>query len=67
MITDIISFGEPLFEFNQAKGVESGPDYLSGFGGDASNLACSAARQGASVAMLAHLGADVFGDKFVEL
>ncbi|SDR48588.1 sugar kinase [Pseudovibrio sp. Tun.PSC04-5.I4] len=67
MTADIISFGEPLFEFNQVKGIESGPDYLSGYGGDASNLACSAARQGASVAMLAHLGSDVFGDKFVQL
>ncbi|WP_068087943.1 sugar kinase [Polycladidibacter stylochi] len=67
MTTDIISFGEPLFEFSQVKGVETGPDYLSGFGGDTSNFACSAARQGAKVSVLAHLGTDVFGDKFIDL
>ncbi|WP_068312856.1 sugar kinase [Polycladidibacter hongkongensis] len=67
MSADIISFGEPLYEFNQVKEVAEGPDYLSGFGGDASNFACSAARQGAKVAMLSHLGSDVFGDEFIKL
>ncbi|MDD7912052.1 sugar kinase [Pseudovibrio exalbescens] len=67
MTAEIISFGEPLFEFSQVKESGDGPDYLSGFGGDTSNFACSASRQGASVAVLAHLGADVFGDKFVDL
>lgn len=68
MTADIISFGEPLFEFNQVKDYQGqGPDYLSGYGGDASNFACSAARQGANVAMFTHLGADVFGDKFMDL
>ncbi len=68
MTAEIISFGEPLFEFNQVKDYKGeGPDYLSGFGGDASNFACCAARQGASVAMLTHLGNDIFGNKFIEL
>ncbi|WP_068319059.1 sugar kinase [Polycladidibacter hongkongensis] len=67
MAIDIISFGEPLFEFSQVKTPSEQADYLSGFGGDTSNFACCAARQGANVAVLAHLGADVFGDKFVEL
>ncbi|SFU16198.1 2-keto-3-deoxygluconate kinase [Pseudovibrio denitrificans] len=68
MTAEIISFGEPLFEFNQVKEYSGeGPDYLSGFGGDASNFACCAARQGASVAILTHLGNDVFGNKFIDL
>ncbi|MTI16028.1 sugar kinase [Rhodobacteraceae bacterium RKSG542] len=67
MTAEIISFGEPLFEFSQVKTPVAGADYLSGFGGDTSNFACAAARQGAKVAVLAHLGSDVFGDKFVEL
>jgi len=60
---DILCFGEPLYEFNQQ------PDgrYLAGYGGDASNCAVAAARSGASVGMFTHLGADVFGDSFIEL
>ena len=64
---DIISFGEPLYEFSQIPGQDKEISYLSGFGGDTSNFAVSAARQGAKVAMLAHLGTDVFGDQFVDL
>ncbi len=68
MPADIISFGEPLFEFSQVNADSSqGPDYLSGYGGDASNFACCVARQGAKITMLTHLGADVFGDKFISL
>lgn len=61
---DILSFGEPLFEFNQLPAEQSGQHYLSGFGGDTSNFAVSAARQGAKVAMLTRLGDDVFGQNF---
>ncbi len=43
---DILSFGEPLFEFNQLPTEHSEQHYLSGFGGDTSNFAISAARQG---------------------
>ena len=52
-----------MLEFNQQ------PDgrYLPGHGGDTSNCAIAAARSGASVAMLTHLGADAFGDSFMEL
>lgn len=67
MTIDILSFGEPLFEFSQIPGQTKAVSYLSGFGGDTSNFSVSAARQGASVAILAHLGSDVFGDQFVEL
>lgn len=64
---DILSFGEPLYEFSELPQGEIPTKYLSGFGGDTSNFAVSAARQGAKVAMLTQLGKDVFGDKFVAL
>jgi 2-dehydro-3-deoxygluconokinase len=67
MTIDILSFGEPLFEFSQLPGQTGAISYLSGFGGDTSNFSVSAARQGANVAILAHLGSDVFGDQFVDL
>jgi 2-dehydro-3-deoxygluconokinase len=67
MQLDIISFGEPLFEFSQLPDQNGPISYLSGFGGDMSNFAISAARQGAKVAMLAHIGSDVFGDHFIQL
>lgn len=67
MTIDILSFGEPLFEFSQIPEQTETVSYLSGFGGDTSNFSVSAARQGANVAILAHLGSDVFGDQFVEL
>ncbi len=67
MTYDIISFGEPLYEFTQLPDQSQQQTYLSGYGGDTSNLCVSAARQGAHVAMLTHLGDDVFGDKFIEL
>jgi len=51
---DLLCMGEPLLEFNQQ------PDgrYLEGFGGDTSNCAIAAARQGATVGVLAQLGTD---------
>ena len=62
---DIICLGEPLYEFNQTKPGE--PGYLAGHGGDTSNCAVAAARQGASVGYLTALGSDAFGDSFMEL
>ncbi|MDB1125351.1 sugar kinase [Vibrio algarum] len=67
MTIDILSFGEPLFEFSQIPGQKETISYLSGFGGDTSNFSVSAARQGANVAILAHIGSDVFGDQFIDL
>jgi 2-dehydro-3-deoxygluconokinase len=43
---DILALGEAMIEFNQT-GAEGGRLYLQGFGGDSSNFAISAARQGA--------------------
>ena len=63
MTIDILCLGEPMLEFNQQ------PDgsYLPGHGGDTSNCAISAARQGARVGYLTHIGADTFGNSFMDL
>lgn len=65
---DILCFGEPMLEFNQAP---TGPDgrglWLEGHGGDASNAAIAAARQGASVGMITALGQDSPGDSIMAL
>ncbi len=63
MPSEIVCLGEPMLEFNQQ------PDgrYLAGHGGDTSNCAIAAARQGASVGYVTRIGADAFGDSFMEL
>lgn len=63
---ELIAFGEPLLEFARLTG-EDRPLFLQGYGGDTSNVAVAAARQGASVAALARLGRDGFGDAFEAL
>jgi 2-dehydro-3-deoxygluconokinase len=62
---DIVTLGEPLIEFNQTD--PAAPVFLQGFGGDTSNAAIAAARQGARVAYVTRLGEDTFGDLFMEL
>jgi len=63
MRPEILCLGEPMLEFNQQ------PDgrYLPGHGGDTSNCAIAAARLGASVGYITHIGADTFGDSFMSL
>lgn len=61
---DIICIGEPLFELNQPRGEDI---FRQGHGGDTSNCAIAAARQGASVAYVTAVGADQFGDSFLDL
>jgi len=61
---DIVAIGEPLFELNQARGEDV---FRPGHGGDTSNCAIAAARQGASVAYVTAVGADQFGDSFMRL
>jgi 2-dehydro-3-deoxygluconokinase len=61
---DILCLGEPMVEFNQTA---PGATYLQGFGGDTSNAAVAAARQGAAVGYVGATGADVFGDLFHEM
>lgn len=62
---DIVSLGEPMYEFSQIPGENN--KHLQGFGGDTMNCAIAAARQGAKVAYLTRLGDDEFGRKFLEL
>lgn len=57
---EIVSLGEAMVEFNQT-GEGGGRLYLQGFGGDTSNFAVAAARQGARVAYLSALGDDPYG------
>jgi 2-dehydro-3-deoxygluconokinase len=59
-VPDIVALGEAMVEFNQTRSA-GGRLYLQGFGGDTSNFAVSAARQGASVGYLSALGDDVYG------
>lgn len=61
---EIVFIGEPLFELNQPRGEAV---FRPGFGGDTSNAAIAAARQGAGVAYLTAIGADPFGDSFMQL
>jgi len=53
---DIVSFGEPMYEFSQIPGKTR--EYLQGFGGDTMNCAIAAARQGARVAYVTAVGDD---------
>jgi 2-dehydro-3-deoxygluconokinase len=65
---DLLCMGEPMLEFNQ---LPPGPDgrvlYLEGHGGDTSNAAIAAARQGASVGYITAIGRDAPGDSFMAL
>ncbi len=63
---DIVAYGEPMVEFNQT-GDGRGRLYLQGFGGDSSNFAIAAARQGARVAYISALGDDPYGRMLREL
>ncbi len=67
---DVVALGEAMVEFNQT-GVGTGTGtqrmYLQGFGGDTSNFAIAAARQGARVAYLSALGADLYAQMLRDL
>ena len=63
---DIIAIGEPLIEFNQTGGAGSN-HYLQGFGGNSSNFAIAAARQGARSGYITALGDDTYGRMFLDL
>ncbi|MBL6930871.1 MAG: sugar kinase [Rhodospirillales bacterium] len=67
MQPEIICLGEPLLEFTEVTGPDGEPVYIRGFGGDTSNCAIAAARQGASVGYLTAVSADDFGDAFMKL
>lgn len=62
---DIVTLGEPLIEFNHIDRASS--SYVQGFGGDMSNAAIAAARQGARVGIVSRVGMDRFGELLLEL
>jgi 2-dehydro-3-deoxygluconokinase len=71
-VPDLICLGEAMVEFNQqphsANGSGGSDDlYKAGFGGDTSNTAIAAARQGAKAGYITALGADRFGDLLIDL
>ncbi len=68
MTIDLLCMGEPMLEFNQLPATANGAQhYLEGHGGDTSNAAIAAARQGASVGYITALGQDMPGDSFMRL
>ena len=62
---DVVSLGEPMYEFSQLPGENR--KWLQGFGGDTMNCAVAAARQGARVGYITRLGQDEFGAQFLAL
>ena len=63
---DVLAIGEPLMEFAEVD--RNGKRlFLPGFGGDTSNVAVAAARSGAKAGYFTRLGADRFGQDFLDL
>lgn len=62
---DVVSLGEPLYEFSQLP--QSPERYLQGFGGDTMNCAIAAARLGARAGYVTRIGDDEFGRQFLQL
>ena len=60
---DVVCLGEPLVEFNQT----ADGSFKQGFGGDTSNCAIAAARQGARVGYMSAVGEDAFGEALMAL
>jgi 2-dehydro-3-deoxygluconokinase len=68
MAVDILCMGEPMLEFNQLPPDADGRVlYLQGHGGDTSNAAIAAARQGVRAGYVTAIGQDAAGDSFMEL
>jgi 2-dehydro-3-deoxygluconokinase len=68
MSVDLLCMGEPMLEFNQLPPRADGSrHYLEGHGGDTSNAAVAASRQGAKVGYITALGQDMPGDSFMAL
>jgi 2-dehydro-3-deoxygluconokinase len=65
---DLVCLGEPMIEFNRQKpGADGRVHWLEGHGGDTSNCAIAAARQGASAGYVTAIGRDPFGDSLMAL
>ena len=62
-MADLVCIGEPMLELNEQ------PDgrFMPNHGGDTSNAAIAAARQGAKVAYVSAVGIDPAGDSFMQL
>ena len=58
---DIVCMGEAMVEFTRMNRSKGEALYIRGLGGDTSNCAISAARQGVKVAYLSAVGDDQFG------
>ncbi|HEX3982097.1 MAG TPA: sugar kinase [Acidisoma sp.] len=68
MAAELLCIGEPMLEFNQQPALPDGPVlYQQGFGGDTSNVAVSAARQGISVGYISAVGRDPAGEALLDL
>jgi 2-dehydro-3-deoxygluconokinase len=63
---DLLAIGEPLMELSEVEKAGE-PVFLPGYGGDTSNAAIAAARQGAKVAYFTAVGADAWGRRFLDL
>jgi 2-dehydro-3-deoxygluconokinase len=66
-VPDLICLGEAMVEFNQQPNGGGDDLYKAGFGGDTSNTAIAAARQGAKAGYITALGTDRFGDLLMQL
>lgn len=64
---DLACFGEPLMELTRVTRDGEPPSYRPGYGGDTSNCAIAAARQGARTAYISAVGDDSFGRELREL
>jgi 2-dehydro-3-deoxygluconokinase len=68
MAIDLLCMGEPMLEFSQLPPQPDGRRlYLEGHGGDTSNAAIAASRQGASAGYITAIGRDAAGDSFMRL
>lgn len=68
MPTELLVIGEPMLEFSELPPSNDGRKlYLQGFGGDSSNAAVAAARQGAKAGTITAIGQDAAGDAFLAL
>ncbi|MDE2516149.1 MAG: sugar kinase [Rhodospirillales bacterium] len=68
MMADLLCMGEPLAEFNALPvDAEGRTLFLAGHGGDTSNVAIAAARQGAKSGFLGAVGLDAPGDSLMAL
>ncbi len=68
MSPELLAIGEPMLEFSELPPEDDGRKiYLQGYGGDSSNAAVAAARQGARVGYITAVGQDAAGDAFLSL